>query len=71
MFKTMITVNVNNQHHSFDQPLSLQALLEQLSIKTNGIAVAVDNQVVSRSKWTEHQLEQDSKVLIIKATQGG
>ena len=67
----MITVNVNNQNHSFRQPIRLLELLEQLQIQHSGIAIAIDNHVISKPLWSETFLENGSQVLIIQAAQGG
>ncbi|TVZ26350.1 sulfur carrier protein [Gillisia sp. Hel_I_86] len=67
----MITVNVNNTAHTCNSHSSLQDLLAQLDISQNGIAVAVNNQIISKTEWGRHELAEGEKVLIIKATQGG
>ncbi len=67
----MITVNVNNQNHSFKEPVKLHELLEQLNIQASGIAIAINNEIVSKSQWEQTQVEEGSKILVIKATQGG
>ncbi|UJH92069.1 sulfur carrier protein ThiS [Antarcticibacterium sp. 1MA-6-2] len=67
----MITVNVNNTAHTFNSPSSLQDLLTQLAISEKGIAVAVNNQIISRTNWNSHELADGENVLIIRATQGG
>ncbi|HAE30935.1 MAG TPA: thiamine biosynthesis protein ThiS [Flavobacteriales bacterium] len=51
---------------------SLEALLvERGLLKKNGIALAVNNQVIPRANWTKVVLENNDKILIITATQGG
>lgn len=67
----MITVNVNNQNHSFREPVKLLELLEQLGIKNSGIAVAIDNEVISIAQWATTPLINGNNVLIIQAAQGG
>ncbi|WP_029034758.1 sulfur carrier protein ThiS [Salinimicrobium terrae] len=67
----MITVNVNNTAHNFNSPSNLQDLLTQLNISEKGIAVAVNNQIISKSDWTRRELAEGENVLIIRATQGG
>ncbi len=67
----MITVNVNNQNYSFEEPVSLGELLRKLEISASGIAVAVNNRVVARSNWQEFLLEEGCKVLVVQASQGG
>ncbi len=67
----MITVNVNNTAHIFSSQSNLQDLLTQLDISDKGIAVAVNNQIISKNEWSRWQLAEGENVLIIQATQGG
>ena len=67
----MITVKVNNQSHSFAKELSLSELLNHLNIVQKGIAVAVNNAIVTQTAWNEFMLKDGALVLIVKATQGG
>ncbi|AFR36181.1 hypothetical protein B739_1589 [Riemerella anatipestifer RA-CH-1] len=41
------------------------------NIATRGIAIAVNQKVITRSKWEECTLKDGDTILIIKATQGG
>ncbi|MCC4230499.1 sulfur carrier protein ThiS [Zunongwangia profunda] len=67
----MITVNVNNQNHSFKEPVKLDELLEQLNIQPLGIAIAINNEIISKPQWEHTLVEEGSNVLVIRATQGG
>ncbi len=67
----MITVNVNNTAHKFNLNTNLQDLLTQLDISDKGIAVAVNNQIISKINWSRYQLAEGENILIIRATQGG
>ncbi|WP_295178483.1 sulfur carrier protein ThiS [uncultured Christiangramia sp.] len=67
----MITVNVNNQNHSFKEPVKLDELLEQLNIQPSGIAIAINNEIISKPQWEHTLLEEGNNVLVIRATQGG
>ena len=67
----MITVKVNNKEHQFSASISLQEILEQLKITTNGIAVAINQNIITKSDWSTTRLAHNQSVLIIKATQGG
>lgn len=67
----MITVNVNNTAHTFNSSSNLQDLLTQLDISEKGIAIAVNNQIISKTEWGHHQLAEGGHILIIRATQGG
>ncbi len=37
----------------------------------DGVAVAVNDGVVPRSRWAQHALADGDRVLVIRATQGG
>lgn len=51
---------------------NISELLESLQLKnTNGIALAVNEEVIPKSEWEKFQLRDNDKVLIIKAAQGG
>jgi len=50
---------------------TIHDLLQELSISFEGIAVAVNEEVVSKMDWTRHSLNKNDSVLIITATQGG
>ncbi len=66
-------VFVNNQITNFTQKtLSLQEVLASLSIsQPQGIAIAVNNQIITKSNWESTLLQEEDKVTIIRATQGG
>ncbi|WP_024768259.1 sulfur carrier protein ThiS [Aquimarina macrocephali] len=66
-----MTVNVNNQSQLILKNSSIKKLLEQLDIVPNGIAIAINNKVVSKEKWEQTMIENDDDIVIIKATQGG
>ncbi|MCM5662060.1 sulfur carrier protein ThiS [Galbibacter mesophilus] len=66
----MTTVNVNNTEHTFEKALNAKELLAHLNISANGVAVALNNSVLPKSKW-EEPLDNNANILIIKATQGG
>ena len=67
----MLKISVNDHKHEFTHSLSLQALLENLEVKTQGIAVAINTEVILKSAWETTSLKNDDNVLIIQATQGG
>ncbi|MFD2556150.1 sulfur carrier protein ThiS [Sphingobacterium tabacisoli] len=68
-------IKVNNQFHQLrdDLPHSLADTLSTLipDLKSNGIAVALNNQVVPRKDWQATPISNHDKILIITATQGG
>ncbi len=65
-----ITFNSNKQE--IQEQTSVQIILNDLiGDKQKGIAVAVNEAVVPRTKWDSYVLQPNDKVLVIKATQGG
>lgn len=67
----MIKVKVNNVSYEFATAITLGEALEQLAIPQNGIAVAINQNIISKPAWETTQLAENDDVLIIKATQGG
>ncbi|MFL9830358.1 sulfur carrier protein ThiS [Flavobacterium sp. ARAG 55.4] len=66
-------LKINNQIKQFQaNALSIQALLDiEIPQKQNGIAVAVNNNVIPKSNWDSQFLNETDDILIISATQGG
>ncbi len=50
---------------------SLQQLAETLQMPDKGVAVAVNNQMIPRTKWPETILQENDQVVVIKAACGG
>ena len=67
----MINIKVNNTIHQFQVASSLATILNELEIVTNGIAVAVNQNIITKTNWSTKALNEGDEVLIIKATQGG
>ncbi len=62
----------NNQVQYIEEQSSIRNILDILvGDKQKGIAVAVNQAVVSREQWESYILHQNDNVLVIKATQGG
>ena len=67
----MILIKVNENKHQFSNNLTGKELIENLKVQTNGIALAVNNNVIKKENWTSETLQNNDEVLIIKSTQGG
>lgn len=67
-----MTVFLNDKKIEFSGPLTLKEALEQQGIRqVRGIAVAVNDQVVPKSEWETYHLQENDRILVIQATQGG
>lgn len=66
-------LKINNQEKQYDQnELSVQQLLDiEIPHAQNGIAIAINDNIVSKSHWASTPVQENADVLIIKATQGG
>jgi len=64
-------LTVNSELKDFSGK-NISELVQRLNmISINGIALAVNEKVIPKSEWEKFQLNEDDKILIIKATQGG
>jgi sulfur carrier protein len=67
-----IVVHVNDRPRVVARGTGLAALLDDiLPHGSRGVAVAVNDSVVPRTRWAEHRLAGGEQVLIIRASQGG
>jgi len=67
-----MTVYVNREPLEFTEAVSVSTVLLHAQINAErGIAIAVNNAVVSKTTWDTFMLEDMDKLTIIKATQGG
>lgn len=65
-------IYVNNEQQTIESNSSLLFLLKSIQLEEKkGIAVAINNSVIPKTKWGNHTLQPQDKITIIKATQGG
>jgi len=67
----MINIKVNQTSYQFPAQVTLDQILSQLDISVSGIAVAINERIITRSQWVSTVPDDGDAVLIIKATQGG
>lgn len=67
----MISIWVNEQSVETAEGSTILQLLDQLNSPKTGVAVAIQNAIISKSLWDSTTLSSDDNVLIIQATQGG
>jgi sulfur carrier protein len=67
-----MNVFINNKRHVLVHDHSISGMLIDLGhTNSNGIAVAVNNEIIPKQTWVTHVLSEDDHVTIIRATQGG
>lgn len=65
-------ITVNQQTYHVTAVCSVQYLLTVvLNTPAKGIAVAVNQAIISKANWESHILNPGDQIIIIKATQGG
>ncbi len=66
-------VYINNQEATFDhENISLQEVLLSIDIsQAQGLAVAINNKIVSKDLWDNSPIQENDKITVIRATQGG
>lgn len=64
-------MKVNGEVRQLPEPATVAALLEELGLGRDGVAVAVNRRVVPRSAHATHELGPDDEVEVIQAVGGG
>ncbi len=63
-------VNINNKPTDVSAT-SLQELATELSLPEKGVAVAVNNRMVTRAEWNQTAINENDNIVVIKAVCGG
>ncbi|EGV44300.2 sulfur carrier protein ThiS [Bizionia argentinensis JUB59] len=66
-----MTIRVNDNTLEINNDLNILQLLERLKFPTHGIAVAINENIISRELWMSKTFTENDHILIIQATQGG
>ena len=65
-------LNINNEIREISDVENMEDILKKISPDIfNGIAVAVNEQVIPKSDWKKFLPKENDRILIIKASQGG
>jgi thiamine biosynthesis protein ThiS len=62
---------INGENRSFDSPLSLQGLVEQLGMKPDRVAVELNRDLVPRALWPATPLADGDQLEIVHFVGGG
>lgn len=69
---TVMKVIVNDKELEIEPATNVKQLLKLAGRnQVKGLAVAVNDRVISRDHWSDHYLKENARVVIITATQGG
>jgi sulfur carrier protein len=68
-----VNLTVNGEARRFPAGATVASVIELLNVApgARGVAVAVDGEVIARSRWTDTELREGSTVEVLAAIQGG
>ncbi|MDR0395241.1 MAG: sulfur carrier protein ThiS [Tannerella sp.] len=64
-------VKLNDKFYDVAEGTTLRTFIENLNIQLQGIAIAIDYEVVPKIRWDEIFLKDDMELLMVHAASGG
>jgi sulfur carrier protein len=64
-------VQINGEDRDFDDSLPLAALVEQLGLKADRVAVELNRNIVPRAQWAETRVSEGDRLEIVQFVGGG
>jgi sulfur carrier protein len=64
-------LQINGESRDFESPLSLSALIEQLGMKQDRVAVELNRDIAPRDRWTSTILSEGDQLEIVHFVGGG
>ncbi|MEA2214122.1 MAG: sulfur carrier protein [Solirubrobacteraceae bacterium] len=66
-------VTVNGERHELEPGATVASVVDLLDVGADarGVAVALDGEVVTRSRWSQTKVDEGALVEIVAAIQGG
>jgi sulfur carrier protein len=67
-------LHINGEERQFEtsvDPLTLAALVDQLSMKSDRVAVELNREIVPRDRWAETRLNEGDRLEIVHFVGGG
>jgi thiamine biosynthesis protein ThiS len=62
---------INGDERTFERPLTLQGLIEQLGMKSDRVAVELNREIAQRDKWAGMELKEGDQLEIVHFVGGG
>jgi thiamine biosynthesis protein ThiS len=66
-----MTLQINGEPREFAAPLSLSALLEQLGMKADRVAIELNRSIVPREQWAQTSLGDGDRLEVVHFVGGG
>jgi thiamine biosynthesis protein ThiS len=64
-------LQVNGEEHAFSAGLTLAALVDQLGMRANRVAVELNRAIVARERWPTTELREGDRLEIVHFVGGG
>lgn len=64
-------LTINGEIKEFTAQMTLEAMLEELHIKDQVMAAAVNMQIIKQNEWATHQLCDEDKIELLDFVGGG
>jgi thiamine biosynthesis protein ThiS len=62
---------INGEEHSFAGSLTLAALIEELGVKPDRVAIELNREIVHRDRWAETALHDGDRLELVHFVGGG
>jgi sulfur carrier protein len=66
-----MTVKLNDKPCEVPEGTTLDIFVKSLGTPLQGVAIAIDHEVIPRSEWQNTMLTDDMALMLIQATSGG
>ncbi len=67
----MITIQLNGEPHTCQSPMTVDNLVSELGLQDKRLAVEINQQIIPRSTFAQHQLQAEDVVEVVQAIGGG
>ncbi len=64
-------VTINGNTHHLDKPCTVQDLIEYLDIATKRFAIEINKELIPRSSFATHPIQNGDKIEVVGAIGGG
>ena len=64
-------LTVNGKKNAYEPDLTVSRLVQLLELKPKGVAIEVNREIVSKSRWDDHRLGDGDIVEIVTFVGGG
>lgn len=67
----MITIILNGENTQIDSGTNIEQLLDSMNLSEKRLAIEINQQIIPRSEFSSHCLNEQDKVEIVQAIGGG